>query len=109
MINLPSKKEILIFTQEQVELLPSVTDCQSIPAGSFAKIGHLKTKSSLVFITLNDTINKNVGTICYVECNTFNGVISSNEWAGTYIKDTYIYGGEFWKRISNNLQLINND
>ncbi len=102
----PNNLEIKKLTQEQVENLISLRDCQNLIVGSFAKIEHLKRKSSLIFITRNETINNNIGVVSYIECNIYNGSFHSLEWEGTYVKSTYANGGEFWKCLSNNLQPI---
>jgi len=100
------KNKILLFNQEKIELLPSVNECDKLIVGEFAKINKTKNKSQLVFVTVNETVGKNVGTVCYFQCNPYNGEIHNSEWSETYVKSTYSNGGEFWKSISNNLQPI---
>lgn len=87
---LPNAETVKAFTQSQIEALPSWHSHDDVELNSFAKLTWGKAKSSLVFI-----IKKEANSIAYVQCNPFNGIISSSLFAGmTFLRD--IAGGKMW-------------
>lgn len=79
----PTKQQIMAFTQEMIEALPTWRERDKLQAGSFAKETWLKAKSSLVFICKNDM---NSTTISYCSANPFNGHFSTRGYFCTVLK-----------------------
>lgn len=95
-ITKPTPEFIMSFTQEQVEKLPSYTNVDKLPVGSYAKRGWMKAPSSLALIVRNEVIEKGYGTIAYVMCNIFNGVVSDTCYVGSAYKRNSIAMGDYY-------------
>lgn len=106
-ISLPTSAEVMAFTREQIEKLPSYTKVDQLPVGSFAKKGWLKAPSSLVYILRNEVIEGSGNAFSYVNCNIYNGVVSDQYYACSAYQREWPDGGKYFQLQGNNLYSMN--